>query len=68
MHAFILFLILVLLVWCRIAHSIKESFTPKEEEEIGFVVQSLFNTFNPFFEKESQGCLLKFNKIIKIDT
>ena len=23
--------------------------------------------FNPFFEKESQGCLLKFNKIIKID-
>ena len=24
--------------------------------------------FNPFFEKESQGCLLKFNKIIKIDT
>ena len=24
--------------------------------------------FNPFFEKESQGCLLKFNKIIKMDT
>ena len=24
--------------------------------------------FNHFFEKESQGCLLKFNKIIKIDT
>jgi len=23
--------------------------------------------FKPFFEKESQGCLLKFNKIIKID-
>ena len=23
--------------------------------------------FNPFFEKESQGCLLKFNKIIKMD-
>ena len=23
--------------------------------------------FNPFFEKESQGCLLKFNKIIKTD-
>jgi putative phage-type endonuclease len=24
--------------------------------------------FKPFIEKESQGCLLKFNKIIKIDT
>jgi putative phage-type endonuclease len=24
--------------------------------------------FKPFVEKESQGCLLKFNKIIKIDT
>ena len=24
--------------------------------------------FNTFVEKESQGCLLKFNKIIKIDT
>jgi len=23
---------------------------------------------NPFIEKESQGCLLKFNKIIKVDT
>ena len=22
----------------------------------------------PFFEKESQGCLLKFNKIIKVDS
>lgn len=26
------------------------------------------DSFKPFFEKESQGCLLKFDKIIKVDT
>ena len=63
MHAFILFLILILLVWCRIAHSMKdsmkdsmkESFTADEEKIISFVVPSLFNTFNPYLQKDANG-------------
>jgi hypothetical protein len=55
MHAFILFLILILLVWCRIAYSIKESFSKQEETYIRSVLSYLFNTFNPFFEKGADG-------------
>ena len=66
MHAFILFLILILLVWCRIAHSMKdsmkESFTAEEEENF---VTMLFVTFwetiglqktlDPYLQKDADG-------------
>jgi hypothetical protein len=55
MHAFIIFLILTLLVLCRIAYSMKESFTPAEEQVISFVVPALYNTFNPYFKKDTDG-------------
>lgn len=62
MHALIIFLILVLLVLCRISHSIKESFTAQEESQIttfikmfGFLTNTIFNTLEPNLKKDETG-------------
>jgi hypothetical protein len=62
MHAFIIFLILTLLVFCQIAHSMKESFTLEEEQAIAFVVPALYNTFNPYFKKTDGNADIIYNE------
>lgn len=63
MHAFILFLILILLVWCRIAYSMKkESFTPEQEKmftsklfETHAETFGLKHTLDSYLQKDANG-------------